>query len=187
MSNSFDTVSTAALLLYVLSVAGIDLRTRRIPNALSLTAVSLALPLGVLAGGWHGLLGAAGGMAMGAVFFLPFYLAGGFGAGDVKAMATIGAFLGPQGAAIAAAYTLIIGTVLGIAMLAALLALGGTSSIVPRWMCSLTLSRASGRLVALKSEAGDAASTRFPYGFAIACGALGALWWQGRLESLIGG
>jgi len=187
MSIDLDTLSTSALVLYVLGVAAIDVRTRRIPNALTLAALLMAVSLEALAGGWTGLSGATAGIAVGAAFFLPFYLAGGFGAGDVKAMATIGAFLGPKGAAIGAAYTLITGTVLGLSMLATLLALGGTSSIVPRWMCSLTLSRASGRLVAVESEASDAASTRFPYGIAIACGALGALWWQGRLQSLIGG
>jgi prepilin peptidase CpaA len=72
-----------------------DIRTRRIPNALSalagfsgiiLNAVCLGLP-GVV----HGLLGV---VLVVAVLLAPFLL-GGVGGGDVKMMAALGALLGP--------------------------------------------------------------------------------------------
>jgi prepilin peptidase CpaA len=88
---------------------------------------------------------------------LPFYLAGGFGAGDVKAMGVVGAFLGPKGALFAALGTLGIGGVGALLVLAAL-----------RWQAARR-----GRAWQLS----DARRQHFPYGLAIACGTALSLRW----------
>jgi len=70
-----------------------DLTARRIPNAVSVGGLLLALVLrGLLSGPSpvDGLLAAGAAFA----FALPFFLMGGLGGGDVKLMAMVGAFLG---------------------------------------------------------------------------------------------
>jgi prepilin peptidase CpaA len=72
-----------------------DVQSRRIPNYLTLlTALSgLGFQFGVQ--GWPGLGQGLLGLGVGLVLMLPFYLKGGMGAGDVKALAALGAWLGP--------------------------------------------------------------------------------------------
>ena len=77
---------------------GWDLRTRRIPQALTLGGALAGLAFHLLSGGWSAGLGSAMGWAVGiAIFFVPFAL-GGLGAGDVKLLGAIGAWLGPMNA-----------------------------------------------------------------------------------------
>jgi len=74
--------------------AAFDVRSRRVPNFISLPGILLGLLLHLALGGWRQLaLSAAAGLICGLVFFV-FWIAGGMGAGDVKLMAGIGAWLG---------------------------------------------------------------------------------------------
>ena len=87
----------AALLLLVSAAAINDLATRRIPNRLLLAGLGCALLLHLLsAQPGAALLAALAGLALGLALFLPFYLLRGMAAGDVKLMAVVGAFAGPQ-------------------------------------------------------------------------------------------
>jgi prepilin peptidase CpaA len=82
-------------LLVLVTLAGVyDLLERRIPNRLLGCAVAVAIPLQACAGD-GALLDAAGGAACGLLLFLPLYLLRGMAAGDVKLLATLGAFTGP--------------------------------------------------------------------------------------------
>jgi prepilin peptidase CpaA len=75
--------------------AAIDSRHRRIPNWLSLGGMAAGLMLW----GWHsglpGVLASMAGLLLGGLLFLPFYIARGMWAGDVKLMGAVGSFLGP--------------------------------------------------------------------------------------------
>lgn len=71
-----------------------DLRQRRIPNALTVTAFGLALAFHVCFSGWAGLKFAAGGFAVGFGVMFVLWLVGGGGGGDVKLMGAVGAWLG---------------------------------------------------------------------------------------------
>ena len=102
-------MGTLCLLGFVGAVAFMDLRTRRIPNALTVAAAAVALGLAVTQAGWHGALATAAGLVTGLMIFLPLCLAGKIGAGDVKAMGAVGAFLGPAGVLLAAICTLLAG------------------------------------------------------------------------------
>ena len=86
------------LLLLLLAASICDLRTRRIPNRLTFGGITLALLYGLLAHHPHsgGFFSALGGMAVGLALMLPLYLLHAMGAGDVKLMAMVGAFLGPE-------------------------------------------------------------------------------------------
>jgi prepilin peptidase CpaA len=73
-----------------------DLRQRRIPNRLLAIGLLVALALQLGSGHPSALLTSyLAGFALGLVMFLPLYLLGGMAAGDVKLMATVGAFVGP--------------------------------------------------------------------------------------------
>jgi prepilin peptidase CpaA len=72
-----------------------DLRTRRIPNILTFGAASTAVVFHLVVHGVSGLFTALGGCAMGLLLFLPLHALRGLGAGDVKLLAALGAWLGP--------------------------------------------------------------------------------------------
>lgn len=96
---------TAALLLWVLAAAAVDIRQRRVPNALILVAAFPAAAALALSG--QGLLGqdwisSLTGLAVGAAVFLPGFLRGAVGGGDVKLAACCGLVLGLSGSAVMA-------------------------------------------------------------------------------------
>src|SRR5262249_2337830 len=101
------------LSLVVWIAAFTDLRSRRIPNWLTLPA----LPIGILAqalygdGAWQGLLGALGGFV--ALFAL--FGVGAGGAGDVKLFTVVGSFVGIRNLVVVFVLVALIG---GIAALA---------------------------------------------------------------------
>jgi prepilin peptidase CpaA len=82
-------------LLLALWMAWSDMRTNRIPNYLTLGCALAGLGYQL---GFHGLAGVSQGllgMALGFGLLILFYWKGGMGAGDVKALAALGAWLGP--------------------------------------------------------------------------------------------
>ena len=81
----------------VLSVATFtDLRSRRIPNWLSLPFMAGGVAAQVWNNGWHGLAQSMGGLGLGALIFGILFWMGGMGMGDVKLCAAIGAWVGPE-------------------------------------------------------------------------------------------
>ena len=91
-----------------------DLRTRRIPNVLTFGAALAGVAYQVVSGGVDGLGNAALGWLAGAlVFILPFAL-GGLGGGDVKLLAALGAWLGPQDILWLSLYTGVAGGVMAL-------------------------------------------------------------------------
>jgi prepilin peptidase CpaA len=86
-------VLSAVLVVVVVWAAFLDLRTRRIPNWLTMSALLLALAMRVPMGGpalLDGILAAAVAFALA----IPVFALGGLGGGDVKLLAAVGAFLG---------------------------------------------------------------------------------------------
>lgn len=72
-----------------------DVRTRRIPNYLTLGTALSGLAFNFMFHGGAGLLDGFLGMVLGFGFLIFIYIWGGMGAGDVKALAALGAWLGP--------------------------------------------------------------------------------------------
>jgi prepilin peptidase CpaA len=89
------TFAHGAALAVALAACGTDLRTRRIPNVLTLGAAGGACVYHLAVGGWGGLGGALAGWGVGLVMFLPLFALRGMGGGDVKLLAALGAWLGP--------------------------------------------------------------------------------------------
>jgi prepilin peptidase CpaA len=75
-----------------------DLRTRRIPNTLTLGAALGALVFHVFDGGMSGLGSSVAGWLVGPVLLFILFTLGGMGAGDLKLLGALGAWLGPADA-----------------------------------------------------------------------------------------
>ena len=86
-----------------------DLRLRRVPNALTFGAAALGFLASGLGEGMGGLAQSLLGWLVGLALFLPLFVVGGLGAGDVKLLAAFGAWLGPTGALWSAFWASIVG------------------------------------------------------------------------------
>jgi len=87
-------ILAGAVLLSV--VAGwTDLRSRRIPNWLTVSGFLIGLVANTVLSGWGGLKTSLLGAAVGLALLLPFVLLRSLGAGDWKLAGSLGAFAGP--------------------------------------------------------------------------------------------
>jgi prepilin peptidase CpaA len=158
-SVAFAALSSGALVATV-----IDIRVRRIPNAL--TATMAGVGIGLAASGASGIsLGASmAGLLVGLALMLPGHVLGATGAGDVKFMAAVGAIVGPALVVSAFLFTAVAGGVLAVAVALRRKRLGATLA-------------GTGRLIAAPTEAkkeiqAAPVSSRFAYGPAIAIGSV---------------
>jgi len=105
--------STIVVLLSVVlgSVIYTDLRSSRIPNALTFSGMGMGLIAHAWWGGVQGLLFSFEGLVVGLAIFLFLYASGGVGAGDVKLMGAVGAMVGPFGALISGLMAFLVGGV----------------------------------------------------------------------------
>jgi prepilin peptidase CpaA len=89
-------ISLATILVaLVLAAAFWDLKSRRIPNWLSLTGIICGVALNSFLFGWTGLKDSLAGMGTAFGVYFVLYLVRAMGAGDVKLMAAVGSFVGP--------------------------------------------------------------------------------------------
>jgi len=87
----------AGLLICLSVVAGLwDLRTRRIPNWLTLSGIAAGLAINSFLSGFIGLWHSGSGMLLAFGVYFALYLLRAMGAGDVKLMAAVGAVVGPR-------------------------------------------------------------------------------------------
>ena len=91
-----------------------DLRTRRIPNVLTLSAAAGAVLFHLATGGWQAAGWSLVGLFVGALSFFPMFALRGMGAGDVKLLAAVGAWLGPGQVAMVALATSLVGGVMAV-------------------------------------------------------------------------
>jgi prepilin peptidase CpaA len=165
--------SGAGLAALMLAAAWQDVRTRRIPNALTLAGLGMALALRVPFGFpalLHGLEGAA--LAFGAALLL--FALGALGGGDAKLLVAMGAFMGPDALLGAFAVVFLCGLALAVIWTARKglfpLLLFNTVELVKS---GKTLGGAGRRQTLAEGQA-----LTIPYGVSIAAGSL--LWWFGQ-------
>lgn len=161
----------------VLGVVGagafIDIRTKRIPNLLTFGSAAVALAYSSWTHGLHGLLQSAAGWAIGVALFLPLFLLRGMGAGDVKFLGAVGAWLGPMEVLYAGLYSVMAGGVLA-------LVVGGMHGYLGKAFSNLWALFGFWRAAGIQPLPGltleDSAGPRLAYGVAIAAGTLAAVW-----------
>jgi prepilin peptidase CpaA len=165
--------------LVALVGAVIDVRSGRIPNRLTYTALLAALLLRTALVGLSGLKSGAIGMLVAGGLFLLLYILGAMGGGDMKLMAAVGAWVGSAQ---------VMRLILAAALAGGVLAIG---RIIFRNMMGQTL-RNIMQLIYYRLTSGlqphpelnvqSSGSQRVPYGVAIAVGALfcagNAIWWR---------
>jgi prepilin peptidase CpaA len=171
----FFNLQVAALSVLLLFAAIADYRSRRIPNQIVLLGISFAMIDQCVR--WpvlEGPLFVVGGLVVGLGLFLPLYLLRAMGAGDVKLLAMVGAFLGPADTFRVALATMIVGGVMAIIFVV----VNGTIGLMTRNLRSLFQ---LGLLDVLGGRAPDLQVTpslsagRLPYGVAISTGTMGYL------------
>lgn len=150
-----------------------DLRTRRIPNALTFGAAGAGLAFAVYAGGPWGLAAAAGGWLVGAALFFPLFALGGMGAGDVKLLAALGAWLGPADTVWLAIFASVAGGVMAVIVSVYYGYLRQAASNV--WLMLMHW-RAAGIKPVPGLTLRDARAPRLAYAVPIAIGLVGTLW-----------
>jgi len=152
---------------------GFDYRTRRIPNVLTFGAAGAALVYGALTGGLTGLGWSAAGWAVGCLLFLPWFALGGMGAGDVKLLAALGAWLGPGQVVWLALYAALAGGVFAVVVTLARGYLGAMFRNL--WLLLMYW-----RVVGVRPHPAMTLATgrgpRLPYAFPITAGAVAVVW-----------
>src|SRR5689334_15678353 len=88
------TVKLAVLAPLAASVIYHDVRYRRIPNMLVLSALIAGLAINLVFAGWHGLGSSFLGFGLGFIPMLLLHIFGAMGAGDVKLFGAVGTILG---------------------------------------------------------------------------------------------
>lgn len=150
-----------------------DLRTRRIPNLLTFGGAALAVAYSIWAAGLPGLVTSLGGWITGTALFLPMFLLGGMGAGDVKLAACIGAWLGPLPALFVALYSAIAG---GVMALGVALMTGYFKRMVGNVWLLLAHWRVAGIRPLPELTLEGSRGPRLPFALPIAAGAIAAIW-----------
>jgi prepilin peptidase CpaA len=159
-----DLIVLGTIAASVGAAAVIDMRTRRIPNALTGATAVAGLALAAAGLSRVGLGTALLGVVVGLALMLPGHVFGATGAGDVKLFAALGAFIGPASIAAAFLYTAIAGGCLAIVVALRRRRLGETIGRTHRLI-------ASGAAAAADIERAGAGN-RFAYAPAIAIGVL---------------
>jgi prepilin peptidase CpaA len=158
--------SAAALLCA--AIGGVyDVKSRRVPNFLTLPAICFGLILHFVVGGWSQLGSAAAAGLLCGLIFLVFHLAGGMGAGDVKLMAAVGCIAGFSYIGQLLIFTSLAGGVMAVALA---LYRGRLKNTLVN-ICALAVHHSiAGLAPHPEFNVGNAQSLRLPYALAIAAG-----------------
>jgi prepilin peptidase CpaA len=173
-----DSILLLLALFLAVVAAIIDVQQHRIPNRLTYPGIICGFALRGLLFGLKGLATAATGCLLaGGIMFL-FYVVRAMGAGDVKLMAALGAFVGPHDVVGVLLATAIFGGVLGIAYAVYRRRIGTTLRNVGS---VLRFHAWAGLQAHPELNLDNPSALRMPYGLAIALGTLYtflAMWWR---------
>lgn len=160
-----------ALVAVVLAAGFTDVRSRRIPNWLTLSGLVLGFGLQILFSGAAGAAQSGKGLGLALLVYVPLYLLRGMGAGDVKLMAAVGSLTGPSNWLSIFFATAIIGGLLSLIVVAHKRRLMQTFinvSILSTELIHMRAPAAASSALDVK----DSASLRLPHAISIAVGSL---------------
>jgi prepilin peptidase CpaA len=167
----------SAVLVEAAIIDGLQLR---VPNWLTFHFVLGGIAFGCWIGGIQGFLWALAGTGVGLATLLPLYAIGGMGAGDVKLMAGVGAWMGPWLTLGAFVTSALVGGVMAVGLIVA------SGELMRHWVTFqaigheiLTVRDPS----KLAQRAGERKPqmTLLPYGIPIAVGSIAFFAWMGLL------
>ena len=141
-----------------------DLRSRRIPNWLTVPGLVIGVVANTVLGGWSGLKTSLLGALIGLALLLPFVLLRSLGAGDWKLAGALGSFAGP-----ALLMDLLIGSVFVAGLMAvALIVYKGRVRQTLRNIGHILISLVTFRLPGTQVSLDNPESLKVPYGVALA-------------------
>ena len=157
-------VILAGAVLVSLVAAATDLRSRRVPNWLTVPGLLIGIAANTWFSGWSGLKASLLGAVVGLALLLPFVLLRSLGAGDWKLAGALGAFTGPS---------ILVDLLLGSVLVAGVMAMAlviykrrtwETMRNIGHILVSLVTFRLPGERVSLDNPE----SLKVPYGVALA-------------------
>jgi prepilin peptidase CpaA len=156
-------ILAGALLLAILA-GWTDLRSRRIPNWLTVSGAAVGVVANTVLGGWAGLKTSLLGLVLGLGLLLPLVLLRSLGAGDWKLSGALGAFTGP---------TVLIDLLIGSVFVAGLMALAlviykGRMRQTLRNIGHILVSLVTFQLPGTRVSLDNPDSLKVPYGVALA-------------------
>jgi prepilin peptidase CpaA len=141
-----------------------DLRSRRIPNWLTVPGLLIGIVANSVLGGWSGLKTSLLGAAVGLALLLPFVLLRSLGAGDWKLAGALGAFAGPGGLVDLLLASVFIAGLMAVALVIYKRRVRQTLRNIGHILVSLVTFRLPGSRVSLDNPD----SLKVPYGVALA-------------------
>jgi prepilin peptidase CpaA len=172
-------VILAGAVLLSLVAGWTDLRSRRIPNWLTVPGLLVGLAANTVLSGWGGLRASLLGAAVGLALLLPLVLLRSLGAGDWKLAGSLGAFAGPG-----ILMDLLLGSVFVAGVMAvALVIYKGRIRQTIRNIGHILISLVTFRLPGSRVSLDDPDSLKVPYGAALALTVVlyGILWKMGMV------
>jgi len=160
---------TTCLLIVLITAAITDIRFYKIPNFLTFSGMLCGILYHTVQSGLSGFLFSSGGVLAGMSLLIIFYLAGGMGAGDVKLLGSVGAFLGVKAVLIVGLFTAIIGGVYALLLIA--LNPAASKAMVTRTYLSLKTLVCTGEFIVIPPDL-DEKKLTLCYGVAIALGGI---------------
>ena len=168
----FNLILVIILIICVIT----DIKERKIYNKVLFPSLILTLITHLLLGGWSNLYTSFMGFFIGLFILIIPYFLGGIGAGDVKLLALIGALKGPSFVFYTAIYMAIAGGIIAFILLLYQKRLHSTLTSFLHYFHSLK----HGVKIHLPSN-NDTLTNTYPYGIAIAIGAVFALFLEGGI------
>ena len=164
----------------LVEAAVIDGLKLRVPNWLTFHLVIGGLAFAAWSHGVAGFLWALEGAALGLALLLPLYAIGGMGAGDVKLLAGVGAWVGPAVTLWAFATSAVVGGVMALAMVA------WSGEFIRHWVQFQAIGH---EILTVRNPAKLAATAAarkptmmlLPYGIPLAVGSIAYFAWAGLL------
>lgn len=179
--SSMPQWSTWLVAAVLVEAAIIDGRKLKVPNWLTYHFAAGGLVVAAVHGGGPGLLWAAGGLALGLALLMPLYAIGGMGAGDVKLLAGVGAWVGPAlvlGAFVASG---LVGGAMAVGLMVRNGGLARHRATFDTIVGEILTVRDPARLAEL-AAARKPTMTLLPYGIPIAVGSIAYFAWMGLLH-----